>query len=224
MGINNVQIFSDFDGTITLKDTIALIMERFAPPEWNELKDAVLSQQMPIEEGVGRMFAFLPSDSLEEIKNYAIEKSVIREGFGTFLTYCQEENIPFHVVSGGMGFFIEPILAPYLNMIDSISCNSITEKKERLHVLWPYPCEEECIGGCGCCKPAVIKQKKDAEAFTVLIGDSVTDIKAAHKVDLVFARGSLGKYCEEHKIPYLPYETFLDCLHHLKTVKEGVHS
>lgn len=224
MGIKNVQVFSDFDGTITLKDTISLIMERFAPPEWNELKDAVLSQQMPIEEGVGRMFGFLPSRDLEEIRRYAIEKSVIREGFDLFLTYCQDEDIPFHVVSGGMDFFIDPILTPYVEKIESISCNAITEKNDRLHVLWPFPCEQNCSGGCGCCKPAVIKEKKEAEAFTILIGDSVTDIKAAHKVDLVFARGSLVTYCEEQRLSYLPYETFHDCLIHIKSVLEGVHS
>ncbi|MGB2992381.1 MAG: 2-hydroxy-3-keto-5-methylthiopentenyl-1-phosphate phosphatase, partial [Paenisporosarcina sp.] len=39
-------IFCDFDGTITIKDNIMAIMKKFAPPEWEPIKDQILGQQI----------------------------------------------------------------------------------------------------------------------------------------------------------------------------------
>ena len=63
-------IICDFDGTITETDNIIAIMKRFAPPEWDALKNDVLSQRISIQEGVGKMFQLLPSSSKDEIVNY----------------------------------------------------------------------------------------------------------------------------------------------------------
>ncbi len=40
-----IQIFCDFDGTITNNDNIMSIMEKFAPPEAEEVKNKILSQK-----------------------------------------------------------------------------------------------------------------------------------------------------------------------------------
>ena len=37
-------IICDFDGTVTMNDNIVSMMKEFAPPEWLELKDGVLSK------------------------------------------------------------------------------------------------------------------------------------------------------------------------------------
>ncbi len=52
-------IICDFDGTVTMNDNIVSMMKEFAPPEWLELKDGVLSKSISIQEGVGRMFGLL---------------------------------------------------------------------------------------------------------------------------------------------------------------------
>lgn len=54
-------IFCDFDGTITNTDNIISIMKKFAPPEWEALKDGVLQQKISISSGVGDMFSLLDS-------------------------------------------------------------------------------------------------------------------------------------------------------------------
>lgn len=97
-------IICDFDGTITMNDNIINIMKTFAPPEWVELKDGVLSKKLSIKEGVGRMFSLLPSRLKEEITSFVLEDAKIREGFREFVAFINENEIPFYVISGGMDF------------------------------------------------------------------------------------------------------------------------
>ena len=52
----SIQVFCDFDGTITNNDNIMSIMEKFAPPEAEEVKNKILSQELSIQEGVFNYF------------------------------------------------------------------------------------------------------------------------------------------------------------------------
>ena len=64
--MTKLKIFCDFDGTITTTDNIISLMKKFAPPEWNSVKDSILAQEISIKQGVGELFRLLPS-SLREI-------------------------------------------------------------------------------------------------------------------------------------------------------------
>ncbi len=55
-------IYCDFDGTITDSDNIIAIMKEFAPPNWEVVKDQILSREISISEGVGKLFAELSSE------------------------------------------------------------------------------------------------------------------------------------------------------------------
>jgi 2-hydroxy-3-keto-5-methylthiopentenyl-1-phosphate phosphatase len=87
-------IFCDFDGTITESDNIIAIMKHFAPPEWEGIKDRVLSQRISIKDGVGKMFSLLPSEQREEIIQFVKENGILRAGFEDFVTFTQKEQIP----------------------------------------------------------------------------------------------------------------------------------
>jgi len=46
----------------------------------------------------------------------------------------------------------------------------------------------------------------------IFIGDGISDLAAASHADVLFARRGLRleEHCIEHKIPYIPYDTFSD--------------
>ena len=44
--------------------------------------------------------------------DYAINNAVIRDGFEAFVSYCKEQRITLLITSGGIDFFIYPLLAP----------------------------------------------------------------------------------------------------------------
>ncbi|MFD2443300.1 2-hydroxy-3-keto-5-methylthiopentenyl-1-phosphate phosphatase [Bacillus sp. CGMCC 1.16607] len=213
-------IYCDFDGTITEKDNIIAIMNEFAPPEWEPIKNDILSQKISIEEGVGKMFALLPSTLKDEIVQFSLKHAVIREGFNELLQLTKGENIPFYVVSGGIDFFVHPILEQ-VGFIGNIYCNSADFSKQNIQIRWPNPCDQNCQNGCGCCKPSIIRKLKSENEFTIVIGDSITDLEAAKQADFVFARDFLAEKCEQLKIKHKKFNTFYDCFDSIKELTRG---
>jgi 2-hydroxy-3-keto-5-methylthiopentenyl-1-phosphate phosphatase len=209
-------IYCDFDGTVTESDNIIAIMKKFAPPEWELIKDQILSRQISINEGVGKLFSLLPSHLKEEITTYAIKNAKIRAGFKEFVEFTRKEGIPFYIVSGGIDFFVFPILAKY-GSFDGVFCNEADFSGETIKVLWPHKCDLLCTNDCGCCKPSVIRKLSHSEdSFKIVIGDSVTDLEVAKHADFVLARDLLQEKCLEWGINHKGLHTFFDCIEEIK--------
>jgi 2-hydroxy-3-keto-5-methylthiopentenyl-1-phosphate phosphatase len=213
--MNKPIIFCDFDGTITNTDNIIAIMKRFAPPEWEEIKDQILSQAIPIQEGVSRMFSLLPSASREEITDYILNHAEIREGFKEFVAFAKEEGIPLYIVSGGIDFFVEPLLDGLVPK-EQIYCNKSDFTNEKIKIVWPYTCDDKCTNECGCCKPTLIRKFANQDDFIIVIGDSITDLQAAKLGDKVIARDFLVQKCEELGIEHSSFHSFFDVIEILK--------
>jgi 2-hydroxy-3-keto-5-methylthiopentenyl-1-phosphate phosphatase len=214
-------IFCDFDGTVTKKDNIVSIMKQFAPPEYEKWKDGVLSRSIGIREGVGNMFGLLPSSLQQEIISFVLETAEIREGFSDFVQYTKKQDIPLYIVSGGIDFFVKPMLQPF-DSISGLYCNKADFSGERIQIQWPHVCDEKCLNqNCGCCKPAIIRKISDGSTHSIVIGDSVTDLEAAKMAETVIARDYLSKKCEEFSIPSHSFETFYDCIDILENLRLG---
>lgn len=214
--MNKPVIFCDFDGTITETDNIISLMKQFAPPEWNEIKDQVLAQEISIQEGVGKMFSLLPSSLKEEIITFLKETAVIRNGFAEFVNYTKQEGIPLYIVSGGIDFFVYPLLEGIVEK-EFIYCNESDFSNEKINILWPNSCEGDCHHGCGCCKPTIISKLAKEDQHVIVIGDSITDLQAAKLGDTVFARDFLTVKMEEMGLPYYSFNTFHDVINVLQS-------
>ncbi len=204
-------IFSDFDGTITEHDVILTIMEKFAPPEWKELKDKILYERtITLKDGVEKLFSLIETSKKNEIISFIKEKVRLREGFEDFLIFCEKENFEFYVLSGGLDFHIEPILERFKGRL-KILCNKANFNSKNIKIDYEYlPKNCSLCGDCGFCKIEVI-EKYPKEKFTrVLIGDSLTDLAASKVADIIFARGDLIKYLEQENISYIPFQTFYE--------------
>lgn len=216
MGVNTMKklvIFCDFDGTITTQDNIISIMKKFAPPEYLPIKENILGQKQSIREGVSDMFALLPVSLKEQINSYLLEQAQIREGFAEFVSYTKVNNIPLYIVSGGIDFFVQPMLEPFGPFSD-IYCNESDFSGDSIRINFPHGCDEQCTNqGCGCCKPSIIRKLQGSDTLSVVIGDSITDLEAAKLADIVIARDFLIEKCEELNIPYEPFESFHDVIH-----------
>lgn len=217
-------LFCDFDGTITTTDNIIRIMRHENPSGWEAIKDDVLARRISIREGVGRMFSLLPSHRREALIRFAVEGAQIRPGFERFLAYCRSKGIRLLVTSGGIDFFVYPILEPFGIPQEDIFCNGSDFSGETVRITWPHPCDHQCDGDCGMCK-ATIMRRFPASAERIVIGDSVTDLAGARLADWVIARDYLLDRCRELKLPHRPIETFDDVIAALEThapVKGGI--
>jgi 2-hydroxy-3-keto-5-methylthiopentenyl-1-phosphate phosphatase len=204
-----VKIFCDFDGTITEGDNIVTLIKQFAPPEASVLTSDVLSGKISIREGVEQMFSTIPSSKKEEMKNFVLDNTTIRDGFSEFIQYVKNQKYELKVVSGGLDFFVHPILEEYLPS-SSILCNRTDFSGETVKIHWDHSCDHNCSNDCGMCKPSVMRKFSNLDDFIIVIGDSITDLQIAKEANLIFARDFLKDKCEELALPYHPFSNFFD--------------
>ncbi|MEW9698928.1 2-hydroxy-3-keto-5-methylthiopentenyl-1-phosphate phosphatase [Paenibacillus sp. SI8] len=209
-------IFCDFDGTITVNDNIVAIMKHFNPPGWDALVQQLLDKKISIREGVGAMFALLPTSRKKEIVDYAIGNAKIRDGFGEFVSFCKEQNITLLITSGGIDFFIYPLLQPFGIPTNHIYCNASSFEGSTIEILWPNRCDEHCRTDCGMCKTSIIRSYDSKQYERIIIGDSITDFEGAKLVDTIFARSHLIEMCEQLNYPYHAFDTFFDIMKQLE--------
>ncbi|MBP1156241.1 MULTISPECIES: 2-hydroxy-3-keto-5-methylthiopentenyl-1-phosphate phosphatase [unclassified Paenibacillus] len=212
-------IFCDFDGTITVNDNIVAIMKHFQPPGWDTLVDQIINKEITIREGVGRMFALLPTSMQQEVIDYAIGNVTIRDGFRELLEYCKCEDVHFLVTSGGIDFFVYPVLSKFPIPKEYIYCNGSNFSGSHIQIEWPHSCDKHCANDCGMCKTTIIRQYPAESYERILIGDSVTDFEGAKLADIVFARSHLVKLCEDLNLNYYPFENFFDVIKQLEEMK-----
>ncbi|PTM54689.1 2-hydroxy-3-keto-5-methylthiopentenyl-1-phosphate phosphatase [Desmospora activa] len=203
-------LFCDFDGTITTNDNIIRLLRQENPSGWEGIKDDVLARRISIREGVGRMFSLIPSQRREALTRFVVEGAEIRPGFQRFLTYCRSEGIRLLITSGGIDFFVYPILEPFGIPQEDIFCNGSDFSGETVRITWPHSCDRHCDGDCGMCKTTIMRRFPAAER--IVIGDSVTDLAGAQLADWVIARDYLLDRCREQQLPHRPFETFDDVI------------
>jgi 2-hydroxy-3-keto-5-methylthiopentenyl-1-phosphate phosphatase len=213
-----VGIFCDFDGTISKSDLIASIGREFGGQAGADIVGKVRSGELTVRAGVKAMFQCIPSSLLPQIVEYTRSKTDVRPGFDELVRGCQERGWLFAVVSGGLDFFVQPVVAPYRDFIH-VFCNHLDASDEYLSIQWMVPCDAFCEGGCGLCKPTVLRRFQPTTDLQVVVGDGVTDFKAAMKADVVFARDSLKDVCEQREIAYFPFDTLHDILPVLDRMK-----
>lgn len=211
-------LFCDFDGTITENDNIIAIMKQFAPPEWEALKDDILAERLSVQEGVGKMFSLLPSALKDEIVDFLLSTARLREGFREFVAFTKEKGIPLYIVSGGIDFFVYPMLDGLIDK-ERIFCNGSDFSSEMIRITWPHACDGKCQNGCGCCKPSLLRKLARPDGHHVVIGDSITDLAVAKQADYVLARDFLLKKCQELDLPHAPFTTFFDVVDHLQRLE-----
>ncbi len=216
--MKNLVLFCDFDGTITEKDNIVAIMRKFAPPQWETLTQQILNQEISVREGVGQLFQLLPSTLKQEIIDFLLAEANIRPGFGEFVRYCERAGIELLITSGGIDFFVEPILAPF-DLKVPIYCNGSDFSGETIRITWPHRCDEHCQNDCGMCKTTIIRRYDPSRYYRVVIGDSITDLAGAKLADFVIARSLLEEKCRELGLPHRPFATFFDVIDILETLK-----
>ncbi|GKU79492.1 2-hydroxy-3-keto-5-methylthiopentenyl-1-phosphate phosphatase [Paenibacillus sp. L3-i20] len=205
-------VFCDFDGTITVNDNIIAIIKHFNPTGWEPIAQKTISTELSIKDGVGQLFKLIPASMQEEVIEFGISNAKIRDGFAQFLTFCKEQDIAFYVTSGGIDFFVYPILESFDIPRDHIYCNESSFAGQQIEILWPHTCDEHCNNNCGMCKTTIMRNFPSDQYERIIIGDSVTDFEGAKLADIVFSRSHLTTKCKELGIAHTEYETFFDII------------
>ena len=197
--------FVDFDGTITMEDTLEGAIRLFASPEeFHSVKGKLVRGEMTLSQVVRYAFDGAPSDRLAPMLDY-VDQVALRPGFPEFLDEMAAREIPVVVISGGVRQFVERKLAPWRGRLLGLHAVDLDVSGPGMKLISPYDDGNELL------------KKTDVMALydyrhAVGIGDSFTDMKMSLAVDAVFARDVLAQYLDKMGRPYLPYDTFFDVI------------
>ena len=172
----------------------------------HEVDTELHAGRMTLREAWARQVALLPPARLDEMTEFVVREIPLRRGARRLLGLLREFDVPTAIVSGGLEFFIRPVLAreglEYPLFADGIEYESPTQ----LRVVHPYG--HPTCRLCGICKANVTVGFASPGVTTVFIGDGSTDKYAAEVAEIVFARHRLKEYCARSGIPFFPFEEF----------------
>lgn len=206
-------VLMDFDGTLTKADMGSLLLDAFASPEWRKLEGQWKVGAIPtFKELNEREFSYLPASRRQEMVDFAVASARLRQGAKAFVGFCSRQGIPLEIVSGGLDFYLRPILAQHGMAHLPVACLKAADFGVGDRIQPTYP---EGIVVCeitGACKCAPLWRCREQGYATVYIGDGNSDRCVARQADILFARDALARYCREQGIPFTPFETFQEVM------------
>lgn len=213
--MNDIFIFTDFDGTITLDDLGDKLFLDFG--QFEPFHTELLSHKLNIRQYWECLFQTLP-DNVDEhfIRNWAATHQ-IDAYFSEFAEFCKGNSLPLAVVSDGFDLYIDAVLSN----IDQNHLKVYSNKAKKINGRWQltYPlATESCRCLVASCKRNAMLKDVPTDAFIIYIGDGYSDFCAAQYADIVFAKKSLARYCFQQKIPHHNWRSFFDVINVLRKI------
>jgi 2-hydroxy-3-keto-5-methylthiopentenyl-1-phosphate phosphatase len=192
-----VQLVLDWDGTVTERDTLHLVLERFGDAETYERAEEELEAgRMTLNEVIATEFATVTAP-LDEVVAYVVEHARVRPGFAELA----RARHPL-VVSSGFHELIEPVLERegVLDLVE-LRANRVDARPDGWRV--QFRVAEACeICGEPC-------KRGDLPAGEVVYaGDGHSDYCASLAAARVFATGGLARWLERRGVAFTPLTDF----------------
>lgn len=201
-------LFCDFDGTITVEESLRNILLEFIPDTARRLMHALDNREITIREGLIELIEAIPSDQQDNIIAFAL-KEPIRPGFEALLDYLAERDIPFIVLSSGLRFTIEQQLAPWKDRIHAIHALDVDRSGPQMSLILDNDHPREAM------PKAWVMQRYQAD-WRIAIGDGLSDLEMITAADQVFARDVLLRHMTRAGLAASPFEDFYDVISILK--------
>ena len=202
----------DFDGTIIRNNMSTVLRENFAYSNlWRQINVDYLDGQLTVEQSNQLQFAYIrePRDKLQEFVRQHIE---IRPGFVEFAEYCQGTGTPLVIVSSGLDFYIETVLAE-IGLLDlEYYCGQTSFSQDGVIVAYYDPDGNSINDGF---KKKYLSWLKKRDRNIIYIGDGLSDLEAARHAEHVFATGHLLRLLRAESAPTTAFSDFHEIRHQM---------
>jgi 2-hydroxy-3-keto-5-methylthiopentenyl-1-phosphate phosphatase len=212
-----IRVFSDFDGTIAVEDVGSRMFQTFAGGQANEIVRHYLDGSITARACLTRECEAVESATPGVVEQF-IGQFSLDPTFKGFVEFCSGRDIPLVVLSDGLDFYVERLLKingfgelPFFsNHLEFVSAGTLT----KLVPSFPHT-DAECLL-CGNCKRNHLLTLSADDDIIVYVGDGISDRCPVRYADIVFAKGSLIRYCQEQNITYHEFRNFNDVIQRLE--------
>jgi 2,3-diketo-5-methylthio-1-phosphopentane phosphatase len=198
-------VFVDFDGTIATVDTTDLLLERFAHPRWREIEQDWASGRIGSRECMARQIDLVRA-SREDVDRF-VDDVAIDPDFPRFASLCRQLGYEITVVSDGLDYTIERLLARAGISLPVRANHFGWLGGDRWRLSFPHA-RDDCSTLAGNCKC----QFAEAALGTarIVVGDGRSDFCIAGRADFVLAKSSLLSHCQRISAPHFAFTDFRD--------------
>lgn len=194
-----LRLFVDFDGTITSNDVGDALFTTFG--SFEPLHSNLLQGKHTVAEYYQLAASMLQAEATPEaVQAFAVAQEV-DPYFLALCAWCKDHDVDITVVSDGFDVYIDPILHHIGANALPRFCNTLTYDGSQWTASFPGA-SESCSCFCASCKRNVLLTLAGPDDVIVYIGDGRSDTCAAEHADIVFAKGTLARYCETHGVAH----------------------
>ena len=190
-----MRLVLDWDGTVTVRDTLNAVLEEFGDTHVYERVEADLGRRLTLHEVIALEFETVRTP-VAEVAAWVAENAEVRDGFHELV----ERFAPL-IVSSGFHELIEPVLAREGVEVE-VWATRVEETANGWRVL--FRDEAQCATCGEACKRGSLPEG------AVYVGDGYSDRCAALAADRVFATDGLAEYLERRGVPFEPFSDFHD--------------
>ena len=202
-----IHVFSDFDGTVTERDTLVHLLDSYVGDAWYEIEDRVEDGSLSEEQGLRREIELLKAPFDEALAS-VLDEVAVDPGFASFVEFCEAKGWPLALVSGGLRPIIEAVLAKHALSRVPVHANDLAFDEDARWRVLPAP-TPRIRALCNHCKSWWVAE---APGPVIYIGDGTTDRCAGARADLLFAKDGLADWCEREGNAHVRWNRFADIL------------
>ena len=190
-----MRLVLDWDGTVTERDTLDLVLHEFGDPEIYRRVEDELGRRLSLHEVIALEFETVRAP-LDEVAAWLVEHARVRPGFRELAA----RRRPL-VVSAGFHELIEPVLAR-----ERVTVELVANRLDPSPTGWRALFRDEAP--CPVCGEPCKRSALPAGEPVVYVGDGYSDRCVATAAERVFATGSLASYLERLGVPFEPLTDF----------------
>jgi 2,3-diketo-5-methylthio-1-phosphopentane phosphatase len=198
-----LEVFVDFDGTITDVDTFdALVRAVAGDAAWNAIDEPLLAGEITLREALARQAAAVRLTRAETLA-FMETNARVDPTFGRFVDAVRAHGGAIRVVSSGVATVIHDALARAGVVVDVIA-NDV----DFAPAGWTMSFVDASDNGHD--KAAHVRAARNRGDRTVYVGDGISDFAAALEADERFAKKgrALEAYCRARGVACESFESF----------------
>jgi 2-hydroxy-3-keto-5-methylthiopentenyl-1-phosphate phosphatase len=197
-----VRLVVDWDGTITVQDSLVQVIHRFGDPAILAELEPRVGVDLTLHEEIAAEFAAITAP-LPEVVGWVLENVDVRPGLHELAAHD-----PL-VISAGFHELIEPVLEREAARLEVLA-NHVDARPDG----WVVRFRDQAA--CATCGEPCKRGSLAGEPY-VYVGDGYSDRCAALAAERIFARDALATYLDERGIGYEPFEDLRDVVAALAT-------
>ena len=211
-------VLVDFDDTAAEQNVASMLLERFGSPSWKVDRERYREGELTLKEYQETTFRSILADRAV-MQDYVKEHANLRPYFHDLWNYCSVNRLPMAIVSQGLDFYIQALLAK--EGLTQIPVYSVNTKFTSQGITYQYHHASPGHERDGNSKGLVVNGYKELGYYIIYAGDGISDLEAAPKADLLFAHRTLAEECQRKEIPYRLFKDFQDVLLALREIHLG---